>query len=93
MMRLMARIMPSCQDISRSVSDSLDRQLPLHRRMMIRVHLRLCVFCRRYQQQLELLRRGARKYAEPTDNRADPGLSSAAKQRLREVLKGKDSQY
>jgi len=91
MMRLMARVMPSCKEISRAVSDSMDRQLPLHKRMMIQLHLSMCVFCRRYRQQLELLRRGVHDHAEPTESRCEPGLSSTAKQRLKTTLESKEA--
>lgn len=42
MMRLMARLMPSCRDITALVSESMDRKLPLRQRMSIRVHLAMC---------------------------------------------------
>jgi len=38
------------------VSESLDRELPLHQRMGIRIHLLMCKFCSRYRRQLLILR-------------------------------------
>jgi hypothetical protein len=39
------------------VSESLDRELPLHQRMGIRIHLLMCKFCSRYRKQLLILRK------------------------------------
>ena len=47
----------SCSDISRLVSDAMDRKLPFHRRLGIRFHLLMCRYCARYRKQLFQLRR------------------------------------
>ena len=48
--------MRSCKEISILISESLDRQLPLHQRIAIRIHLLMCTFCSRYRQQVLFLR-------------------------------------
>ncbi len=55
MMRLMVRVMPSCRDISQDISAGMDRNLPLRKRLAIRLHVSMCGFCRRYEKQLHLL--------------------------------------
>jgi hypothetical protein len=87
MMRLMARMMPSCRDISRLVSDAMDHRLPLQQRLMIRLHIGMCALCRRYERQLHLLRHASTHYADPEENRAEQPLSAAAKERLKASLK------
>jgi hypothetical protein len=53
-------IMLSCKDVCRLVSESLDRKLPWHQRMQMRVHLLLCSACSCFQRQMQFLRRAAR---------------------------------
>lgn len=86
MMRLMARVMPSCKDVSEMVSESMDRKLPLRKRLGIRMHISMCHLCRRYEKQLRLLREGTRRYANPEENTAQKSLSPAARERLKQAL-------
>ncbi len=46
--------MPSCQDITKHSSDYLDHNLPWWKRLGFRVHLFMCLNCRRYLDQLKL---------------------------------------
>jgi hypothetical protein len=86
MMRLMARVMPSCRDIAALISQGMDEAHPLRKRLSIRLHVAMCSWCRRYERQLRLLREGARRYADAEQNQAGPCLSPEAKERLRAVL-------
>jgi len=42
----------SCKKISLLISESMDRKLPLYRRLGIKLHLMMCYLCRRYKKQL-----------------------------------------
>ena len=86
MMRLMARVLPSCKEITQLVSEAMDHRLPWRKRWAVRLHLSLCRLCRRYETQLHLLREGARRYAEPEQNAAGKSLSTAARERLKQAL-------
>jgi hypothetical protein len=86
MMRLMARVMPSCKDISALISEGMDRQLPLRKRLSIRLHVSMCSLCRRYEKQIHLLQRGFDHYADPDKNAAEQSLSPEAKTRLEKAL-------
>lgn len=46
--------MPSCRDIDEHSSEYLDRTLPFWQRLGVRLHLFMCVNCRRYLQHLQL---------------------------------------
>ncbi|RQR32685.1 MULTISPECIES: zf-HC2 domain-containing protein [unclassified Burkholderia] len=48
-----------CRDVTRLLSDALDRSLTLHERMQVRVHLPTCSGCRAYRGQIALLRAAA----------------------------------
>ncbi|WP_322022919.1 zf-HC2 domain-containing protein [Burkholderia sp. BCC1977] len=48
-----------CRDVTRLLSDALDRSLTLHERMQVHVHLPTCSGCRAYRGQIALLRTAA----------------------------------
>jgi len=56
----MSHLMFNCKEATRLVSESLDRKLPFHQRIGIRVHLFMCKFCSRYEKQLMFLRKASR---------------------------------
>ena len=86
MMRIMVRVMPSCKDISALISEGMDRNLPLRKRLSIRLHVSMCGLCRRYEKQLHLLRESVSHYADPENNVVEKSLSPAAKERLEKAL-------
>ena len=86
MMRLMVRVMPSCRDISRLISASMDRNLSWRKRLSIRLHVSMCGLCRRYEKQLHLLHEGVSHYADPEENLVEKSLSLAAKEKLEKAL-------
>ncbi|RQR26445.1 zf-HC2 domain-containing protein [Burkholderia sp. Bp9143] len=48
-----------CRDVTRLLSDALDRSLTLHEHMQVHVHLPACSGCRAYRGQIALLRTAA----------------------------------
>lgn len=50
----------TCEEASRLMSAALDRELPLPTRAMLRLHQTVCTSCRRFESQMELLRRALR---------------------------------
>ena len=78
----------NCKEVSHKVSESLDHQLPMLERMMIRVHLVMCRYCARFHRQLLLLRSMAR-YTQPFENTLDTSvtLPHDARARLKQTLK------
>jgi hypothetical protein len=44
--------MLTCRDVTEMTTDYLERALPLHRRMGMRMHLACCSFCRRHLLQV-----------------------------------------
>ena len=52
----LARITPPCTDVTRFVSESMDRTLLVLTRIKLRLHLMICEGCAQYQQQLLALR-------------------------------------
>jgi Putative zinc-finger len=88
-MRRLSRMMLTCQDMSRLLSDAMDRTLPLHMRVRMRAHLWICALCERYKQQLTLLRDVLRKNGTRLNDDAraeNPRLSPEAKARIQRAL-------
>lgn len=82
--------MLSCKDVTRLVSESMDRSLPPGKRIGVRIHLLLCRFCARYERQLLLIRETVRLFvAEEEKPRGAQGdaLSAEAKERIRNSLR------
>ncbi|GAB4176681.1 MAG: hypothetical protein OHK0026_15890 [Rhodocyclaceae bacterium] len=56
--------MDNCRQISRLVSEGLDRELSWGERLRIRLHLMMCRGCTNFARQAEILRRMSRAFAE-----------------------------
>ena len=81
--------MLSCKDVTRLISESMDRSLPLRKRIGVRLHLLICNLCSRYKRQLLLIRETVRRLAAMEDAYGSlPGepLSEEAKGRIRKSL-------
>lgn len=81
----------NCREISRLVSDSMDRRLSWQRRMGIRFHLLMCRHCTRYQQQLRYIRKLLRTFASASEDSSYQVLDEQAKERLRRLVEKDDS--
>ena len=86
--------MLTCKDISRLVSESLDRKLPLRLRMEIRVHLMMCSLCRVYRNRMLLLQKILRNYDASLEEETSvetylpEGASARIKKALEDVARG-----
>ncbi len=78
--------MLSCKQTSLLVSQSLDRPLTWRERWAVRVHLLICVYCRRFTQQLKLIRRYMERWQQQVAEGEDIQLSLAAKERITQQL-------
>lgn len=89
-MRLGDRKMLTCKDASRLISEGQERHLRLRERWGLRLHLWICVNCRRFERQIHLLRRALRELAQraETDTQG-PDLSPEARERILAALAGR----
>jgi predicted anti-sigma-YlaC factor YlaD len=78
-----ANLSPTCKQAARLQSDALDRRLSLSQRVGLRIHLFLCRWCRRYGQQIAILRVIGKRCAEDQDHLPADTLSAEAKERIR----------
>jgi hypothetical protein len=49
----------SCKEVSRLVSQGLDRRLSLFERLRLRLHLAICDGCTNFKKQMDFLRKAA----------------------------------
>lgn len=54
-------MMLSCKEVSRLVSQGLDRRLGFVERLGLRVHLAICDGCTNFKKQIELLRKAVKQ--------------------------------
>ncbi len=52
---------PSCSDVARAVADGSYEESGPARRVMLRLHMAVCYFCRRYAAQIRWIDRAARE--------------------------------
>ena len=82
--------MLSCKDVTKLVSEAMDRSLPLGKRIGVRLHLLICKFCARYERQLHLIRETARRLAatlETPEGSFGDALSTEARERIGNAMK------
>ena len=64
--------MLSCKNIAEHAGDIHDRQLPLSRRVAVRLHLMLCNACRRFLKQYALAAEASAKQMQGRQHEAEP---------------------
>ena len=80
--------MLSCKDTTLLISESMDRTLPLGRRLAKRLHLLMCVLCARYERQLFMMREVLQRAGADEDPLGpdEITLSPEAKERIKKAL-------
>ncbi|MFC1814725.1 zf-HC2 domain-containing protein [Thermodesulfobacteriota bacterium] len=84
---MMSHWMFNCKEVSRRVSESMDRRLPLYQRILIRMHLLMCRYCARFRRQVMFLRELCRS-RQLDEHFADASvvMPPAVRERIRQVL-------
>lgn len=78
---------PNCVEMSRLASQSLDRPLGFKLRVRMRLHHLICVWCQRYQRQLEFIRQAAARSQHEAGTPSGRSLSPEARRRIVERLR------
>ncbi|MBL0714398.1 MAG: zf-HC2 domain-containing protein [Desulfosarcina sp.] len=82
--------MPNCRQVSQLVSESMDRPLPFFKNLMVRIHLRMCKYCRRFEQQLLKMREISRNINHHIETLESPlSLPDEARERIRRRLRAR----
>jgi Mn-dependent DtxR family transcriptional regulator len=83
-------MIPSCEEVTQLVSESMDRKLPMGKRIAVRIHFLMCKFCRRFNHQLLFIRKAGQQYKDKaTEEREqyEHSLSPEAAERIKQSLK------
>lgn len=59
------KLMLPCREVTRLVSQGLDRDLGFGERVALRVHFAICKGCRNFDRQMELLREAMHQLGDP----------------------------
>jgi len=82
-------MMVNCKEAARLLSDKLEYLLPLHKRILLRIHVAMCAACGFYGRQIkglkDLLSRYPQKLDTPPSSAAP--LSEDARQRMKELIR------
>lgn len=83
--------MLTCRDASHLISERQERPLGFRERWGIKLHLLICVNCRRFEQQMALMRQalrmlGKRAEAVAASDDDSTDLSPEARERIRKAL-------
>lgn len=82
----------NCESVSRKVSESLDRDLPLRHRLMIRIHVAMCKYCARFRKQLIRIRELCRQIDLSDHELSDlPAMPATARERITRALRSAKS--
>ena len=84
-----AKHTPTCREVVRLLSQSMEVKLPLSTRIKIRFHYLICVWCYRYGEQLRALRKIASSLSEHADEGGQEALPYSSKERIKQALREK----
>ena len=60
--------MLTCKEVSRLVSQGLDRRLGFGERIALRVHLMICTGCTNFSRQVAFLRKAVARFGDPSES-------------------------
>jgi len=84
------RRLPPCQQTVQVISQSMERELTLSERVLLKLHLWVCMWCQWYMEHLELMRSSLRAEGyETPDAKLELAtvLSDDARERIKQSLK------
>ena len=83
------RRLPPCKQTVEVISQSLERPLTLRERVLLKLHLWVCMWCVWYLEHLQIMRNTMRENASELpelDSPSTPGLSPEARERIKQRL-------
>ena len=86
---LLARLTPSCKDVTYLASQAMDRSLPRSTRIRLQLHYWICEACARYRDQLKTIRQTLRRSLDHDQANETSPPSPASKARLTEAFRTK----
>jgi hypothetical protein len=78
--------MLDCKQASQIISQSLDRPLTMRERFALKLHLLICVYCKRFSQQMQTLRVAIKQMTASIENDNSIEMPAATKHRIENSL-------
>jgi hypothetical protein len=85
-MKILTQLSPSCREAVRLQSAALDGKLSFLQRVGLRIHLVLCVWCRRYGRQIRWLHSASARCPEEPFEVPARELPPETRQRIKRAL-------
>lgn len=88
------RRLPPCKQTVEVISQSFERSLSLRERVILKLHLWICVWCQWYLEHLEIMRNAMREKGTESPEMefpSAPTLSSEARERIKRQLTGENT--
>ena len=82
--------LPPCIRITEQLSEAFDRDLSAAEKLLVWMHIRLCIHCRRFSRQLDLISRAmenARNEARLMSASKIPPLSYTAREKIKSAIR------
>ena len=83
--------LPPCKQTVEVISQSLERTLTLRERVLLKLHLWVCMWCVWYLEHLQIMRTTMRENVSDLpalESPSTPGLSPEARERIKRKLTG-----
>lgn len=72
-----------CDEVSKRVSESMDRELGFFEKMFVRFHLMMCHYCSEFRHQLNIIREIVRHHDIEV---REAKMSSAARDKIQKIV-------
>jgi hypothetical protein len=80
-------ITPRCHEMTRLISTEREKRHSIITRLRMKWHYGICIWCKRYHDQLGLLGKLSRAFPEESCGHGDKQLTDEARARLKESIK------
>ena len=81
--------MLSCEEVTQLVSESLDRKLPLRKRLAVRIHYLFCKACPQFERQVRFMRDALQQFqnrVESVESFFTTPLNPETRERMKQAL-------
>ena len=78
--------MLSCKGASQLISQSNDRRLTRRERLALRFHLLICVVCKRFSRQLDMISSAVKRMRNKAEANTEVQLPPEARQRIADAI-------
>lgn len=88
--KFVASCTPSCKEVARLASESMERKLTFFERLRMKLHYGICYWCQRYDDQVHIIHEAVHEHGDEISEccgDANANLSEDCKARLKALCK------